>query len=189
MKRLTWFGLLSLICMGLALPVASVVAQEDTDGLEEATLVPATGSSAVEGMDDPKERYLVAYARNRGFGTIRMTTDVSVTNSSRRTCSVQVDFYIGNGNLACTAPLMEIPPGHTYDFCTRKNPATPTICNSVCPGPDFSWEGHAVVISDRHCRDIAVDARVMYTNSSNSVEGVSNSNIVKKENRLGIFGR
>ncbi len=187
MKKLHRIVLPALFLFGFGFPSTIVVAQEDIDGFEAETSAPAAALPEVEGLEDAKERFLVTYARDRGFGSTRMTTDVSVTNRSRNTCEVRVDFYIGNGDLACTAPITEILPGQTFDFCTRGN--TITICNSICPPLTFSWEGRAVVLSDKQCRDIAVDARVMYTNSSNVLVGVSNSNIVKKDNILGFFGR
>ena len=187
MKKLLWVVFPALLLFGFGIPDTTVVAQEDIDGLEPVTLAPSAELSEAEWLEDAKERYAVTYARDRGFGSTRMTTDVSVTNRSRNTCEVRVDFYTGNGNLVCIAPIKEILPGQTFDFCTRGN--SNTLCNSICPSPGFAWEGRAVVLSDKPCRDIAVDARVMYTNSSNAVVGVSNSNVVRMDKFLGVFGR
>jgi len=131
-------------------------------------------------------RYLVTYVRSQNVGPIWSATAVTVTNqSSKESCIVQVEWFQSDPVISQCILEVEMAPGVTRHFCSRRLPADITSCSPVatpatCPAL-FGSQGTAIVSSTARfeCSLIAVDARVYYTTPSDAaISAISNSKVV-----------
>lgn len=193
MKTLIWSLIFSLALVGNSMNVAWAQQPDEDDGPDQAReeqlkfLDEPTSLSPIESpfelptgpiLTTPTgfvRRYLVTYMKSRDN---RSATVVTVTNQSKATCRVRVEWQVGfsTGNVCATT--LALAPGFTADFCSRGLNSALTTCNSTCnPELDFH-EGKAYVTSA--CSQIGVSARVYYTqNRDTQVEAITDSKVVK----------
>lgn len=130
------------------------------------------------------KRYLVTYIKSRADAP-RSGTVVSVTNQSKQSCDVKIDWFTGftPDTPACSTTAV-VDPGVEFDFCSRDVLSNITTCNSTC-APELTFtEGNAIVSSNKGqaCSGIGVDSRVYYTTGETSdtgVAAVSNPKIIR----------
>lgn len=122
-------------------------------------------------------RYAVTYMNSQTTSGFRSATVVSISNQSRVSCSVTVEFFRGFETAAACTTTATISPGFTHDFCSRGIPGGATTCNSTCATQLTFHEGRAKVSStadaEGHCAAIAVDARLYHFTGATTDSGIA----------------
>lgn len=185
MKKITQFAFGLAVLAGASFSLAK--AQEPNDDGGAAAGV-AGGLTVDDAAAPVVERYLVTYLKSRTDAP-RSATVVTVTNQSKESCRIKVDWFVGftPQTPACTTTAA-VAPGVTHDFCSRNLLSGITTCNTTCDPALTFTEGKATV-SSGPCSGIGVESRVYYTTGDTSdtgVAAVSNPKIVRvPEGNLG----
>lgn len=174
-------GLFACVLIGYGASFSAALAQEPND---DGGATAGRAAASARHADEPAvDRYLVTYLKSRADPP-RSATVVTVTNQSKRSCTVKIDWFLGfiPDTPACTTTAT-LDPGVTHDFCSRDLLSNITSCNSICDPESTFTEGKAVVSSNESCsRLVGVEARVYYTSGETSdtgVAAVSNPKIVR----------
>jgi hypothetical protein len=185
MKKTGWWLLLVVTLAGIGVfPTAPVAAQEADDGsidrdagVLDEHLYPQVPSGQVR-------RFLVTFMKSNTSTAVRTATVVSVTNQSlTASCYISVDWFAGASAYSAPSATTNIliPPGRTYDHCSRALPTGITTCN--VQSTLTYHEGRAVIASTNstECSKVAASARVYYTTGTtdSAVAAITDSNIVR----------
>jgi hypothetical protein len=172
-------NLLTVLFVGLALLIAPAGTMGQDDGSTPKGLRPEAMRAGEDIFGKLIARYLVTFIKSRTTDPIRTATVVSITNQTRKTCQVAVDWFQGFNPAPVCATAFSLDAGFTTDFCSREIPDPLTTCNATC-APELTFdEGKAVV--NASCEDIGVSARVYYTrgDDDNELSAISDSKIVR----------
>ncbi len=126
-------------------------------------------------------RYLVTSMKSNTSGRIRTATVVTITNQSRLTNRVAVNFFRGLTPISGPPDgtcFFSMPPGVTIDFVSRDLPSEITTANSIST-PELNFHEGRAVVSSWH-PEIGVSSRVVYTsgNKDDQLLAITDSNIV-----------
>ena len=130
--------------------------------------------------------YRVTYFNSQtGTTALRSASIISITNQSKESCTVDVQWLAGGGAVVCSTSLT-VAAGVQLDFCTRPIPKGITVCNSICPGAGLTdHEGTAGVgaedLAGQFNCPIAVSARTVYTASTTDapISAITDAKIVR----------
>ena len=114
--------------------------------------------------------YTVDFTRSISGAPIQVLTAISVVNEGTASCPISVDWFFGTSPAvpACTTTLT-LSTKEAFTHCSRQVGDTFVSCNVSCNPPLTFYQGRAVVGTTVACKpNIAVDARVYYTNSNDS---------------------
>lgn len=115
---------------------------------------------------------------------VEHATQVStITNQSGSTCGVGVDLNLPDGTTECTLNNpVSLPAGQSVIICSRHLGFPIVGCQTflnTCPGTNVSG-GSGKVWTTPACTNIAVSARTIYTNATDTVvQGISDAKLVK----------